>query len=81
MSIGCIKTLEKYLTVVDFDFFRRALCKLRVSDHDLRIESGRFENLTRNERICQLCDLQLVEDEFHFCLICQAYTKIFERNF
>ena len=32
----------------------------------LRVESGRFINLKLNERICQLCDLNCLEDEFQF---------------
>ena len=68
--------LEKYLTIVDIDIFRRALCMFRVSSHNLRIESGRFENIDRLMRICQLCTLKQVENEFHFCLVCPVYQEM-----
>ena len=33
-------------------------------------------NLKLEERICQLCDLNCVEDEFHFLCICPVYSDL-----
>ena len=38
----------------------------------LGIETGRFENLALNERICPFC--QAVEDEKHVLLDCEMYS-------
>ena len=34
------------------------------------IELGRHNNIPRNERKCTLCNLNDIEDEFHFVLKC-----------
>ena len=60
--------LSKYLN---------ALIKLRMSSHRLEVEAGRWVKLNRiplNERKCFFCDV--LEDEFHFVLECQAYKKL-----
>ncbi len=36
------------------------------------IETGRYENVALNDRICQLCDCGNVEDERHFLISCTA---------
>jgi hypothetical protein len=57
---------------------RQQLTCLRISAHNLRIESGRYgsKRLERHERICQLCNTQAIEDEFHFILVCNLYQEI-----
>ena len=51
------------------------IAKFRLSSHNLNIESGRFHNVTRRNRICNLCQLQDIEDEFHFILKCPIYNE------
>jgi hypothetical protein len=46
--------------------------KIRVSDHSLEIESGRYKNITKEERICKNCNLNEIGDEYHFFLKCTA---------
>jgi hypothetical protein len=36
---------------------RQLFTKFRVSDHSLEIESGRYKNITREERKCKNCNL------------------------
>ena len=55
---------------------RRALSKLRLSSHILHIETGRHRSIPRNERICTLCNIGDVEDEYHFVMICPLYKEI-----
>ena len=53
-----------------------ALCKLRVSSHELEIENKNElenENKSRNER---LCHRNLIENEYHFLLICTLYSEL-----
>ena len=66
---------EKYLSIKEFKL-RKAMCRYRISAHDLRIESGRYSKtyINRTDRICTRCDLQEVEDEFHFLLKCSLYN-------
>ena len=47
-----------------------------MSSHQLRIETGRYENIPRNERMCHFCTSNKIEDENHFLLDCKAYSQI-----
>ena len=65
-----------YLNKMTITTYRNAVAKLRLSAHNLFIEIGRHRNIVRNERICSLCTLNEVEDEYHFLLICPAYNEL-----
>ena len=54
----------------------KALVRFRISSHQLRIKTGRYENIPRNERICHFCTSNKIEDENHFLLDCKAYSQI-----
>ena len=45
----------------------------------LHVETGRFNNTPVDERICKLCDQNVVEDETHFILHCSKY-EVERRN-
>ena len=49
---------------------RSPFCKLCFSAHQLMIEKGRYVNpkIPPEDRICKICDLNVVEDEFHFIM-------------
>jgi len=64
-----------YLDKVENSKFRNILAKLRLSSHVLFIETGRHQNIPRNERICKFCTLNEIEDEYHFVLICPLYDN------
>ena len=49
---------------------------MRCSSHKLMIEKGRYLNLERNQRVCSMCNLNDIEDEFHFILRCPAYNDL-----
>ena len=51
---------------------RLALCRFRLSNHKLPIERGRFSNIERERRFCQLCNGNMIGDEFHFIIECPA---------
>ena len=57
---------------------RRAVAKLRVGNHNLRIETGRhsYPKLPEHLRICQNCSSNEVENEEHFVLNCSRYNTI-----
>ena len=74
--------LEKYLNLnldkhVVFNF-----SKLRISNHRVEIERGRYKNLPAEERFCKICNDNIsVEDEFHFVMKCTAYSVLRHRFF
>ena len=47
--------------------------KLRLSNHNLMIETGRHKKLERGMRVCPLCH-KGVEDEVHFLFLCDTYN-------
>ena len=43
------------------------------------IEIGRYENIAKENRICQLCNRkgrQVIEDEYHFIVKCETFTNL-----
>ena len=53
---------------------RRAITKIRTSSHKLEIETGRWNNVSQNLRICENCTLNEVEDENHFLFECPMHV-------
>ena len=75
-SIG----LENYLLAVKCFKKRQYMTRLRISAHDLRIESGRYcrPPLPTDSRLCMFCESGCVENEEHFIMDCSLYEE--ERN-
>lgn len=67
--------LENYLLTVRNIDVRRAVTKLRLSDHDLMIEKGRYSKTTKDQRFCPNCP-NIVEDEFHFLFSCKIFSEL-----
>ena len=67
-----IHTLPEYLRIY--------ISKIRTSNHRLPIQRGRYDRTPREERLCRLCDEQIVGDEFHFILVCKNSQLIELRN-
>ena len=67
---------EKYLEDIRIRKHRVSLTKLRLSDHCLMIERGRYSRpiVPREERFCPHCPMKL-EDEEHFLTQCSAYDR------
>lgn len=50
---------------------RIAISKIRMSSHLFLIERGRWLNIERQERKCQIC--QSIEDEYHLLVECPRF--------
>ena len=60
---------------------RRVLAKLRGGTAALRIETGRWSGLKREERSCsRQCTVEEVEHEEHFLLRCEGWRQETEGN-
>ena len=66
--------MEKYVEYISNDKLRAELAAFRLSAHTLDIERGRHGNVQRENRICRLCSMSMVESEFHFLLVCLRYN-------
>jgi len=69
---------EKYINTIKDSHIRSAVSKLRLSNHHLMIEKGRHLGLKLEQRICNKCPVNEIEDEKHAVMKCTAYTE--ERN-
>ena len=71
---------EQYLDYVNNYYDRANLTKLRISAHELHIETGRHKNIAREDRHCKWCKLSMgigtVEDEDHLLHTCDLYAQI-----
>ena len=71
--------LENYLDCIENKKFRIALTKFRLSSQDLAVERGRYDDTNRNDRICKFCNGSLIENEYHFLLVCPLYRELRQR--
>ena len=56
--------------------YRHILALFRLSSHKLNIEIGRYNKIDRQDRRCIRCNLNDIEDEFHFVLVCPDYINL-----
>ena len=70
---------EFYLDMVqNFEgLSRKQYVKFRTSNHTLLVESKRYckPQIPREDRICEFCNLNEVEDEIHVLFNCTLYTS------
>ena len=52
------------------------MAQLRTGILPLNLEVGRFKNILEDERLCELCELNEVENESHFLLYCPLYDEL-----
>ena len=53
---------------------RKALVKLLIGNHELMMESGRYDQIPRENRLCPSCNFNEIEDEIHFLFSCPKYS-------
>ena len=79
--------MEKYLLHVNNKNVRSCFTKLRISSHKLMIETGRYNRPRKipvNERYCNYCKNNNIEDEKHFVLTCKLFEterELFHKNY
>jgi hypothetical protein len=66
---------EPYIDQVSNITDRNNLIKLRTSSHKLAIETGRYNNIPVDQRLCTMCEGNEVEDEIHFITQCHKYHQ------
>ena len=67
--------MEQYCKTIMPTSHRSAFAKFRCGVAPLRLETGRYEGLTVNERICPFCRTQ-IETEIHVITQCKTYESI-----
>jgi hypothetical protein len=67
---------ENYVLINLSRFERSVAAQFRSGILPLRIETGRYQGESENERICVFCDANAIENEYHFCLHCSNYMQL-----
>ena len=70
-------SLEEYLFYIPDTRWMKALSRLRMSSHMVEIERGRHvkpQKLPLEQRICQRCTSNSVDDEIHFLITCSYFA-------
>ena len=67
---------EDYLINITNNEIRKNLTRLRLSAHKLAIKAGRYSGVERENRICEHCNYNTVESEYHYLLICPKYYEL-----
>jgi len=55
---------------------RKEQVKFRICNHKLRIETGRYDQITRVNRLCPICESKQVEEESRFLIYCNKYSIV-----
>ena len=66
--------LQFYLDHLVNYIYKPCICKICISVHNLNIETGRFYDLDGHERVCSMCNLNVVE--VHHILQCEKYIDV-----
>ena len=66
--------LEKYLSLNNFEE-RKKRSEFRISAHKLEIQQGR-NKIPKTPVASRICNLNLVENEIHFFVICPKYAHL-----
>ena len=67
---------ELYVSLLIPKCKRSNFCQFRSGILPLAIETGRYRNVPADERLCEICNLNLVEDEIHFLCFCPRYQEL-----
>ena len=66
--------LEQYFNILP-DYIWTNLIRYRTANHYLPIETGRWNNIPLENRLCTLCEINDIGDEYHYLLVCNVFTE------
>ena len=52
-----------------------SMCKLKCVNHYMPIVAGRYSNIPIDARICQICQMNEIGDEFHYLFNCTFFSS------
>ena len=68
--------VENYASTTMPRSHRSALAKFRSGVAPIRLETGRYEGLAEDQRVCPFCKDAAVENELHVILYCPIYADL-----
>ncbi len=81
-------SISPYLLTTGSYRGKMLMTTLRSGTNALRIETGRWEQLQEHQRICDQCDMKVIENEIHMITQCtryqnerqELYSKIYQES-
>ena len=73
--------ISPYLMIIRSKYVRSPIARLRCSNHSLGVEISRYTN-NEQDKYCKYCyekHIRVIEDEFHFVLVCGKFKHIRDR--
>ena len=70
---------KEYKTELKFENYLVEI-KFRTSNHRLPIEEGRFNQISRADRKCLVCDSNDIGDEYHYICLCPKFDEIRKKH-
>ena len=64
-----------YISATIPNTFKLTIAKFLTGNHNLPVESGRWQNIAYSDRICVKCQ-QEIGDEFHYLFICKEFEVL-----
>ena len=65
--------LEDYFNILPDDL-AKSFCHFRSLNHKVPIEWGRVVGTSRDDRLCELCFLVKIGNEYHYLLVCTYFS-------
>lgn len=66
---------KNYLEINIPKFQRSILAQFRIGILPIKVETGRYNGESLEDRLCNFCSKDEVEDEYHFLLNCTEYSN------
>ena len=66
--------IEEYFNILDFKD-AIVFCRFQTTNTKLPIETGRWQNVIRENRFCSLCNNRQIGDEYHFIFECKFFNQ------
>ena len=72
-------SIQKYFNILPKNLWI-PFCKFRTSNHRLPVEFNSWDNFfkPRSDRLCAICSLNDIGDEYHYVMICPAFKELRE---
>ena len=72
---------KQYLNYIMSDKSVNRMLKLRTGNHILSVETERYRNRKAyNERLCNLCEMEKVQDLYHVIVECPRFVDVRSQN-
>ena len=73
--------IETYLICNIDKKYQCVLSKFRLYSNNVSIETGRYTNVERKDRLCIQCTMSMIEDDYHVLLVCPKYRHLRQKLF